>query len=79
MNRIPPGTDTWVFGLSSTFTMAAAISAGSTALSAPTPCVPLINSVLTNGGMTTLTSTPCEANSSAIAVDSPTTANLVPA
>jgi hypothetical protein len=38
-----------------------------------------MSSVLVKVGITQLTSTPWGANSSAIAVDSPTTANFVPA
>lgn len=79
MNRIGYGTTTWVFGFSSTLTTAAAISAGATGLLPNGVRVPAIRSVAVSGGMTTLTCTPCGANSSAIAVDIPTTANFVPA
>jgi hypothetical protein len=55
------------------------MSSGWTGLVAPVALVPAISSVLVNVGMTQLIWTPCGANSSASAVDSPTTANLVPA
>ena len=71
MIRPQPGTDTRVFGLSSTLTIAAAISDGSTGFCAADGDVPEISSVLVNVGSTALTLTPCGANSSAIAVDSP--------
>ena len=57
---------------------AAAISSGSTGLIAPLLFVPEMSSVLVNGGITTDTSTPCGAISSANAADSPTTPNLAP-
>ena len=79
MNRNGAGTETCVFGLSSAFTIAAAMSSGWTGFCAPVALVPAISSVLVNVGRMTVTSTPCGANSSASAVDSPTTANLVPA
>jgi hypothetical protein len=63
-------------GSASTF---AAMSSGSTGLLAETSSVPEISSVLVNGGMSTLTSTPWGANLSASAVERPTTANFVPA
>ena len=78
-NRSGAGTETWVLGLSSAFTMAAAMSSGSTGFCAPVALVPAISSVLVKVGRITVTSTPCGANSSAIAVDRPTTANFVPA
>ena len=40
--RTAPGTDTWVFGLSSALTIAAAMSAGSAGRLADTGLVPLI-------------------------------------
>ena len=77
-NRSGRGTDTIVVGLSSTLTTAAATSSGWTGFWAALVWVPAISSVLVNVGSTTLTWTPCGANSSASAVDNPTTANFVP-
>ena len=65
--------------MSMAFTIAAAMSSGWTGFCGPVALVPAINSVLVNVGMTTVTSTPWGANSSAMAVVRPTTANLVPA
>src|ERR1700684_3417272 len=76
-NDLPQlGTDTRDFGLSSTLTIAAAISDGSTGFCAADGDVPEISSVLVKVGSTTGTLTACGANSSASAADRPTNAHL---
>ncbi|SLC82088.1 Uncharacterised protein [Mycobacteroides abscessus subsp. massiliense] len=70
------GTVTWTRGFSMMRTTAAAMSSGSTGFWAPVESVPAISSVLVKVGSTALTWTPCGANSSLRARESPTTPNL---